>query len=100
MSRLWAGAAIVGAALAVAGVGGAVEAPPPGALQEVADSFPHREHQGLFPLCQGCHEGVAIGEEELRMPQPSLCAQCHDGVDRERVGWVLPAPVVGPLDFS
>lgn len=100
MSRLLAGATVVVAVLAWVGVGSAVEAPLPRATQEAADTFPHRQHQGLFPLCQGCHQGISTGDEALRMPEPSLCAECHDGVDRDRVEWVPAAPVAGALDFS
>jgi hypothetical protein len=65
-----------------------------------ADSFPHLEHQGLFPLCAGCHVGIPEGRVVDAYPEPESCAGCHDGVERSRVAWT-PAPLpVSLLDFS
>lgn len=94
----------VGVALGMAFVGGtmgsAAASPTWLSDRQATDSFPHQEHQGLFPLCEGCHEGIAAGDEIRTYPEPSLCAECHDGVERERVDWTRPDPVAGPLDFS
>ena len=56
--------------------------------QGLADSFQHRAHEGLFPLCAGCHVGAGAGGVEAPLyPEPSLCVGCHDGVAEERVDW-------------
>ena len=49
------------------------------ALAQVADSFPHADHEGLFPLCAGCHVGIETGVRDNFYPDPSVCARCHDG---------------------
>lgn len=96
--------AVVAVGLAVAFLGGnmGTAAQPPAwpPAQEMTDSFPHAKHQGLFPLCQGCHQGIPTGQAAEAYPQPSLCAECHDGVDRARVNWLAAEPVSGPLDFE
>lgn len=51
------------------------------------DPFPHEEHEGLFPLCAGCHEGVESGDLTAVYPTAESCANCHDGVQEERVEW-------------
>lgn len=61
--------------------------------------FPHEEHTRLFPLCTGCHEGVP-GGDEARYPQPSLCANCHDGDELEQVEWEGPSPRESNLEFD
>lgn len=99
MRTLFALALTLGAAFLLAGVGGAMEVPAPH-FQQVEDSFPHAEHQGLFPLCEGCHEGISQEDALLRMPPPSLCAECHDGEERETVDWRPVTRPVGPLNFS
>lgn len=67
---------------------------------QVADTFPHSEHQGLFPLCQGCHEGIDQDAGVAAYPEPAECAGCHDGVDYDEVDWTPPAPVDGLVVFS
>ena len=57
------------------------------------DPFGHDEHDGLFPLCTGCHLGAETGEEELLYPDPASCASCHDGETEERVDWPGPSPL-------
>lgn len=99
--RTLAGFFAVAAITLVGGtMGGAAEPSGSRSLIQVADSFPHLEHQGLFPLCEGCHEGIASGDEIRALPEPDQCLSCHDGVDRERVDWRPAPPVVGLLDFS
>jgi hypothetical protein len=66
----------------------------------VRDSFPHERHQGLFPLCAGCHLGIADGERARSFPPPASCEGCHDGVEQREVDWAPPAPVTGLLDFE
>ncbi len=91
---------VVGAAVAV--FCGLVVAPLavnlPAAEQE--EPFPHLAHQGLFPLCTGCHTGIPEGDAATLYPAPASCAGCHDGVEEPRVDW-RPAPRPGGiLDFS
>lgn len=78
---------------ALAGVGMSVRA-----LQE--QPFPHEDHQGLFPLCTGCHEGVPEGDESDYYPQPASCAGCHDGVREEVVTWDGPTDRVGNVTYD
>lgn len=53
--------------------------------------FDHAEHEGLFPLCTGCHEGIPAGDEEAFYPPQDVCARCHDGETEERVAWSGPS---------
>lgn len=66
------------------------------------DSFPHLAHQGLFPLCAGCHQGVSAGDEAAVYPEPSTCDGCHDGQEQRQVDWTPPVPGAEPglLDFT
>ncbi|HUG39283.1 MAG TPA: cytochrome c3 family protein [Longimicrobiales bacterium] len=64
------------------------------------DAFPHREHEGLFPLCVGCHAGIETGEESRLYPEPAECAACHDGEREEPVDWAAPARTPSTLEFS
>lgn len=91
---------LISAVLAGGTLGGAAEPAESRPVVLVADSFPHLEHQGLFPLCEGCHEGIDAGDEVRALPEPASCLSCHDGVDRERVDWRPAPPVAGPLEFS
>lgn len=100
MRPLAAGALVVGAMALGFSMGGASEAVPGDLLHQATDSFPHLRHQGLFPLCEGCHEGIPAGDEARVFPSPALCAGCHDGVDRQRVTWRPRTREVGMLDFS
>jgi hypothetical protein len=52
-----------------------------------ADTFPHIRHEGLFPTCSGCHEGVVSGDASRLYPTPDACAACHDGTIVRRVDW-------------
>lgn len=63
-------------------------------------AFEHREHAGLFPLCTGCHEGIATGESALAYPSPELCANCHDGEELETVDWTGPHEEIDNLRFD
>ena len=84
-------AGLAGSAMAMLGV--AV-----GASQE--DAFPHAEHQGLFPLCIGCHEGIPSGDRSDWYPEPAGCVGCHDGVDREEVSWTGPSDRIHNVLFD
>jgi hypothetical protein len=65
-----------------------------------ADSFPHLTHDGLFPLCTGCHEGIGDGNVSSFYPEPASCDGCHDGAEERRVDWAPPVRPVGLMDFS
>jgi hypothetical protein len=54
------------------------------------EPFPHSAHEGLFPLCAGCHAAAASDNADL-YPDASLCGNCHDGVRLQRVRWTPPA---------
>ncbi|MGD8873315.1 MAG: cytochrome c3 family protein [Gemmatimonadota bacterium] len=62
--------------------------------------FPHEAHQGLFPLCTGCHEGVPTGDESDFYPDPASCDGCHDGVREVTVTWNGPTERVDNVTFS
>lgn len=70
----------------------------PAAVQE--EPFPHVAHQGLFPLCAGCHAGIPEGDAATSYPEPASCAGCHDGVEEPRVDWQPTPRPGGILDFS
>ncbi|HSK18195.1 MAG TPA: hypothetical protein VK912_03595 [Longimicrobiales bacterium] len=57
------------------------------AVAQRQQEFPHEQHAGLFPLCEGCHEGVPEGDRSDFYPAPAECAGCHDGVEEPRVEW-------------
>jgi len=62
--------------------------------------FPHQAHQGLFPLCTGCHEGVPTGDVADYYPAPASCGGCHDGVREVRVTWQGPTERPGNVRFA
>jgi hypothetical protein len=64
------------------------------------DRFPHRTHEGLFPLCESCHSGILSGDASQRFPTPETCIACHDGRERERVTWSAPTPRASLLRFN
>lgn len=112
LSGLWVVLLGVGVAAGVTGFVPSANGHPVGSSRDVTrspstspaevpvDSFPHIEHQGLFPLCQGCHEGIDTDADVLAMPDPQQCTGCHNGVEREVVEWSPPVPQVGVLSFS
>jgi hypothetical protein len=58
------------------------------ALPQVQEEpFPHADHEGLFPLCTGCHSGVPTGDRPDYYPTTVSCANCHDGQQEDRVDW-------------
>jgi predicted CXXCH cytochrome family protein len=75
----------------VAGILGAFESSIP---------FPHAAHDRLFPVCDGCHAGIATGDMEAAYPRPADCAMCHDGVSLDAVAWDAPATRSGNIRFS
>lgn len=65
------------------------------------EAFPHEQHRGLFPVCEGCHGGVMAGDTANFYPPKSTCTGCHDGVRERRVDYQKPElEHVGLLDFS
>ncbi len=67
-----------------------------------SDPFEHAKHEGLFPLCTGCHEaanGVGAAVAALHPPADG-CVGCHDGVDLEQVPWDGPTPAPGHLLYD
>lgn len=74
--------------------------PDPVIRAQQEDPFPHAEHQGLFPLCTGCHGGIPAGNRSDWYPEPESCAGCHDGVERERVTWRGPTDPADNVEFD
>lgn len=64
------------------------------------DTFEHLDHAGLFPLCEGCHEGVPTGVEAERFPTRDDCTSCHDGVTEDEVDWIEATPRPTNLTFD
>lgn len=69
------------------------------ATQQGREAFPHRRHDGLFPLCTGCHQPEAA-DRVTRFPPAELCARCHDGQQERRVQWSVPEHRDNNLDFD
>ncbi|MFQ5536316.1 MAG: hypothetical protein ACE5GJ_02575 [Gemmatimonadota bacterium] len=91
----WARGAVTAAAvLLVAGLAALAG----GAFQE--EGFPHADHEKLFPVCTGCHEGVETGEAATLYPEVQACERCHNGVDEDRVAWSGPSPRAGNVRFD
>lgn len=95
MRRLALGILGIGLALTAAGLLGSRESVR--GLQE--QPFPHERHEGLFPLCTGCHAGIPTGDPSQYYPDPSACAGCHDGVREVRISWQGPHERVNNLKF-
>ncbi len=71
-----------------------------GASQRAPRGFPHDKHQKLFPLCEGCHAGIATGLRESTYPKPTDCARCHDGKRAVRVEWTARVERPSNMHFS
>lgn len=71
-----------------------------GQEQQEESPFPHEDHVGLFPVCDGCHSGIPEGDREAFHPGPADCASCHDGVERGEVDWSPPPRPASSLDFT
>ncbi len=82
------------AATSQAGVAAAADA------ERRDDAFGHAAHDGLFPLCSGCHLGAETGDLEALYPDPETCVACHDGVTEELVVWDGPTPLETNLAFD
>ena len=83
MSPLWFRLLVLLAGIG-ASPGGAPSAGP-------ADGFPHERHARLFPLCDGCHQGITEAGASS-FPDAASCARCHDGTRTARVSWTAPTP--------
>jgi hypothetical protein len=95
MKTLW----VVGAALLLwPAPGQALMAP----QDQVLDTFPHALHEGMFPLCTGCHGGVPTGELERFYPDAATCVRCHELRGVEGVTWSgrEPGTLVSNLAFA
>jgi hypothetical protein len=53
-------------------------------------TFPHMRHEGLFPLCTGCHQGIPSGDESAYYPEATFCSGCHSGARLPEVAWTPP----------
>lgn len=84
---------LVTIALALSGIGWAAMG-----LQE--QSFPHETHEGLFPICSGCHTGVPANNFEEFFPSVELCNQCHTGDQTKTDFWSDREPREGNLSFA
>lgn len=63
--------------------------------------FPHERHARVFPVCEGCHEGIVTGSVRAVYPGEEDCRRCHDGRRQPLVAWRPPAaPRVSNLRFS
>jgi hypothetical protein len=65
-----------------------------------ATGFPHALHEGLFPVCTGCHTGVPTGDPASMYPSAELCTRCHDDDQQPRVSWSGPTEEIGNLRFE
>lgn len=88
-------AAVFLPALVLVGLSGVLVGSP-----ESGDDFPHEAHEGLFPLCEGCHRGAVTGDEDELFPPAASCTECHDGIREEPVDWTPPARRTSSLRFS
>ncbi len=64
------------------------------------DLFGHDAHDGLFPLCTGCHIGAETGDLSALYPDPESCLSCHDGTTEELVEWDGPSVLETNLVFD
>lgn len=55
-------------------------------------TFPHKDHEGLFPSCLSCHAGIPSGNTATLFPSPALCANCHDDSTMPKTPWKPRAP--------
>jgi hypothetical protein len=82
------GRGVVATTLSLAVLGATVVAV--GASMQQVEPFPHERHEGLFPLCTGCHEGVTTSDRAEFYPEPGSCDGCHDGNTQVEVSWSPP----------
>lgn len=70
------------------------------AIQAAGEAFPHEDHEGLFPLCTGCHSDMQQGNRAAYYPETASCANCHDDVDLKAVVWEVPDRLPTNLSFD
>jgi len=89
------------AALVMAGAASWAGASVRGGDPQEQRPFPHAEHVGLFPTCEGCHAGIEEGNPSRWLTAgPGSCAECHDGVTEKKVEWTRPERPVTNLHFD
>lgn len=66
----------------------------------VQDTFRHVDHDGMFPLCTGCHLGAETGFAADLYPTAASCTECHDGVVEPTVVWAGPTPLETNLAYD
>lgn len=72
-----------------------------GIWEPVSAPFPHERHEGLFPVCTGCHQAMEDeGDRGAAYPSPEGCVRCHDGVTAAQVSWEGPRPVPTNVRFD
>jgi hypothetical protein len=62
--------------------------------------FPHARHEGLFPTCAGCHQGIPTGDSATFFPDSSVCVACHNGTVQVRIQWTKPEAAPTNLRFT
>jgi len=65
-----------------------------------ADTFLHVDHDGMFPLCTGCHLGAETGFTADLYPTAESCAECHDGEVEATVEWAGPTALETNLTYD
>jgi hypothetical protein len=70
------------------------------AARQEPPRFPHEKHEGLFPLCAGCHVGIETGSAAELYPAVESCAACHDGVTLARATYAPPRAAPTNLIFE
>ncbi len=68
--------------------------------QQQERPFPHARHEGLFPVCTGCHQGIATGDTARFFPDSTACLTCHNGTVRARIVWSKPTLPPTNLRFT
>ena len=71
-----------------------------GGVAHQEDPCPHADHQGLFPVCTGCHAGISTDRTDDDYPRSSQCVGCHDGQEEERVTWTGPSEQASNVVFE
>lgn len=63
---------------------------------EPPERFRHVPHEAVTTTCEMCHR---IEPDRATMPEPELCAACHDGTTARRVDWDGPTSRPSNLVF-
>lgn len=63
--------------------------------------FPHADHEGLFPVCAGCHGAMTSDDpDSILTVGPADCAHCHNDDLMGPVEWTPYTPPATNLTFS